>query len=829
MTAEVGSRALPEWLLRLLSVDTERLQGGTEHVRFARFPEGVWGLVALLAIAAAFAWVVWNYQREGQVARWRKNSMAALRCAVLAAAALMVFYPVLEVDRAAELRATTILLVDGSLSQGIKDRYRGDPARRDALALALKMKPEEVEASTRAELARRALEDPSAAVIDRLEKANRLRAYSFSGLPLEPLEASRQGAARKLEWQTAGAITDAAGALRAAVEDEGGGRVAGIVLVSDGRVTAGEDLKSAGAYLVSKGIPVHAVGVGDPTPARNFRVTAVLGSERVFAGDPIVIDVRLDQQGFPGEPVRVELLDSFEPQGEAARPPAKVESQDVTFREAAVDAATAEAPDRIVRSEATASFRFEPKGVGRHRLVARIEPRPEETFAEDNERALTVEVVKDASKVLLISGGPTYEYRFLKNLLRRDSRVSVAGWLMSADADYPQEGNVSLKKLPDTEKDLFEYDVVILMDIDPLGMPAGFAKLLEEFVGRHRGGLVFAAGEKYGASLFDAADATPIRDMLPVSIDEAQLKDEIERGRFYEKSWPLVPTAAALSHAATRLSSQLDRNRDRWAEIAPVYWTFPVRKAKPGAVVLFEHSDPSLARDGQPRPVVAFQFYEGGRVMWCGLNSTWRWRATAEEVYDRFWIQSIRYLMENRLSGDRRRLIQTDKDGYDLGDSIRVSALVTDEAYRPLDAEEQVVLLEAPGSPPQELRLQREPSAPGWFRGVFAPRVTGDHKLTLPGASGGDVEKLVHVDPPQVEFESPRLDEPALQELASMTQGSYVPLAELRAVPDRILDKRQTIVTTDEPIPLWDNWLSMSILAGLLTIEWIFRKLSRLL
>jgi hypothetical protein len=56
-----------------------------------------------------------------------------------------------------------------------------------------------------------------------------------------------------------------------------------------------------------------------------------------------------------------------------------------------------------------------------------------------------------------------------------------------------------------------------------------------------------------------------------------------------------------------------------------------------------------------------------------------------------------------------------------------------------------------------------------------------------------------------------------------------VPLADIAAVPERIEDKRQTIVTTDEPIPLWDNWFSMCVLAGLLTVEWILRKWNRLL
>jgi hypothetical protein len=477
------------------------------------------------------------------------------------------------------------------------------------------------------------------------------------------------------------------------------------------------------------------------------------------------------------------------------------------------------------RADARAGFRFQPQGAGKHRLTVRIDPRPEETFSNDNERTIGVEVVQEASKVLMIAGGPCYEYRFLKNLLKRDARVQLAGWLMSADADYPQEGDVSLKKLPATPKELFEYDVVILMDVDPTGLPPGFCELLEEFVGKHRGGLLYAAGDKYSSSFVDSTATLPIRNMLPVVIDAGVVRDELERGKYYEREWPLVPTPAALEHAATRLASQIDRNRDRWAEVAGFYWSFPIRKAKPGATALFVHPDPSLERDGEPRVLFATQFYEGGRTAWCGLDSTWRWRATAEEVYDKFWIQTIRYLTEGRLSGDHRRLIEVDSDTHDLGDTVRVSVLLQDENYRPVDTEETTVSIQAPDGSTSELKLPRDPLSPGWFRGSFVPRTMGSHTLRL---SDG-LARSVRVEPPALEFESPRLDEDALRELATLTQGSYVRIHEAAVVPDRIPDRRQTIVVTDEPIPLWDNWLSLSILTLLLAAEWILRKVNRLL
>jgi hypothetical protein len=164
-------------------------------------------------------------------------------------------------------------------------------------------------------------------------------------------------------------------------------------------------------------------------------------------------------------------------------------------------------------------------------------------------------------------------------------------------------------------------------------------------------------------------------------------------------------------------------------------------------------------------------------------------------------------------------------EGYELGDTIRLSALLEDESYRPVDAEQVALAVEAPDGTPGELRLDKDPFAPGWFRGVYSPRSLGVHRFRLEGGA----ERVVRVDPPALEFAVPRLDEEALKELARLSGGSYRTLAELGSLPDAIPDRRQTVVTTDEPIPLWDNWLAFGLLAALFTLEWVLRKANRLL
>ncbi len=57
---------------------------------------------------------------------------------------------------------------------------------------------------------------------------------------------------------------------------------------------------------------------------------------------------------------------------------------------------------------------------------------PEDNNAADNQQEVDIEIVDRQTRVLLIASGPTREYTFLRNQLRRDKDVIVDVWLQSA-------------------------------------------------------------------------------------------------------------------------------------------------------------------------------------------------------------------------------------------------------------------------------------------------------------------------------------------------------------------------------------------------------------
>ncbi|MEZ6081826.1 MAG: hypothetical protein R3C56_40980 [Pirellulaceae bacterium] len=67
-------------------------------------------------------------------------------------------------------------------------------------------------------------------------------------------------------------------------------------------------------------------------------------------------------------------------------------------------------------SLATAQFELEPKAVGEWQYAARVLPLPNESDKRDNVQVTTIEVIERKNRVLIVAGGPTREYQFVRSI-----------------------------------------------------------------------------------------------------------------------------------------------------------------------------------------------------------------------------------------------------------------------------------------------------------------------------------------------------------------------------------------------------------------------------
>jgi len=834
---------MSDWLKSLLGVEVDDIpEGAVTRFEFANLPSGATGLLALLIVLALVVGVFWIYKREGSASRGVKYGLATLRALMLLAAITVVLEPILAVDRIEEVDKSTVLLIDDSLSLSTKDRYT-DPGRRAAIANIAQI--DDPSRLPRFELVNKALANSGLAGL--LAKQNEVKAFTFSDgiapLAVIPRSSDSEGGAGGIlpdidpispDNKRAAHGTDLAGAIRQVVEEVGSDRIAAIVLVSDGRSNLGPPAADIALFLNNKDLKLHTVVVGEANDPRNLRAVGLAGPDRVFKNDPVSLEAQVSAQGYASAEAVVERRytdgsDNWE----------TVKSEMAQFE------GSKPYTIRIVDR---------PPRVGNIEYRLRLDKLPDESTHQDNRKSFFVRVIEEKVNVLFIAGAPAHEYYAIKNTLLRDTTITLACFLQSADPEFPQDGNdISLEKIPSAEKELFAFDVVLMHDPNGALLPPDFPKLLKKFVADHRGGLGFICGNKYTLALLrDNRDEkeSDLTGILPVilDLDRADMPGSgIGYGGYFTSPWRMIPEAAALTHPCTRFGSDPRRVRELvWDRLPPFYWFFPVYKAKPGATVLAVHGDPGeVVEPYGPRPIIAVQRYGGGNVLFSAADETHRWRDVAEPIFDRFWVQTVRYLLEGRHSGQRRRFrIYLDREVAGLGDAVQITAQVFTENYAPLEAgsvEVRIRHLSADVEEKKEdlvLELAAIPGKDGHFSGTFAPPALGDYELRPVGDQYKSKEPNAPDTPsaafnvvlPDREMGNVKADHTLLRNLAGRTRAMYTELPGVAKLgdPKLIPPASERIVTQGRPVPLWDTWTTIVVILSLLCAEWILRKKFRM-
>ena len=804
-------------------VTTER------RLEFEAAPHG-WPAVAGVAGALALVWaVVWLYRREGRAgaSMRRRLVMAALRCLVLLILIGIWIEPVVATYLTRWVESYCLVLIDTSASMDLPDEYR-DAERAERVTAVLDRPPEEP--VRRIDLVQQVLSADDHRFLKRLAEHNAVKLYSFdeSLQPIATLNAQRSHSGDEPDSPFAirhsplpparGGATNVVRAVQRAVHEASGAPLSGVVIFTDGGFTDDNPFDSLASIAREHELPLHLVGVGDPSEPRNVRVVQVTAPDTVLEADPFEITAHIQTAGYLGRTITVHLYErTADGTAEATR---------VETRRVAVDREGALEPLIFTRAG---------QRVGRRLYRIEVPSAGYESVTDDNSRQTAVNVVDSRVRVLLVAGAASWEYRYLSRLLVRDDSFEVTCWLQSADARAVRDGNTTIDRLPSTAEELFAYDAVVLLDPDPEELDRAWCELVARLVGEHGAGLLYAAARLHTPALVHDLRLQPLLALLPVTLDpEADLI--LNRiGHYQQQPWPMIVPEASAGHPALRMADDPAGNRLAWQGIGDIYWHYPVLREKPVAAVLLVHGDPRMANTYGPHVLAATQFVGAGRSAFLAFDGTWRWRRYGPEVFYGFWVRMLRYLVEGKLLGAAGRgLILTDADACRLGEAVAVTARAYDRQFNPLDADELTASYRVDDLR-REFTLGRASDRAGWFEGSFVPDRTGNYEISLqlPAADPAGpvtVRREVQVVRPNLEILQPQMHRDELVALASMLdQGHYYEIDEADRIPQAVPDRRESATVRSRPRPLWDNGWVLVVLIGLLSGEWVLRKWSRLL
>jgi von Willebrand factor type A domain len=775
--------------------------------KFLEAPAG-W-VIALVIVPAIVALAVLAYRRErAPLSTRQRGVLSALRVAAFAVLLVALFRPVLETQQVEVEKSALPILFDGSASMTRADAYSDEDIAAQLVEASGLASHAALSGTPRVDVVKAALRNVQPALA-KLSERNDVRLLTF-GDELRALDSIEEWEASANSTRLGSAIADALSEF-----ENRGDRVSEMIVISDGRSNSGLDLSQAAQIAALDGVRVHCVGVGDPDEPRNVTIEAVSAPDVALVNDDVGFEVSIVSNGYEG---RVTSLMLKERGG-----------SDILASKAVTLAQTGR-----IQVE---TLYWRPERDGEFDLEIEIEMLAGEQFQDDNRRSHHLRVDPEQIKVLYVEGYPRWEYRYLMSILLRSKNFNAQCLLLDADKDFIQEstaGTPALTAFPPTKEDLFEYDVVILGDVNafrlrPTAQQSEQAlRDLRQFV-ELGGGIVFVAGELENPLSYVG---TPLEDLLPIVVGD---DPEDHRARLDAAKTPFRPVLENPLDPPepVRLEKDLAMNRELWSDpevgMPQQEWYFAARKAKGGAEVMLRH--PENGNQFGKHVLLASTWYPAGRTIFVAFDSTWLWRKYYGSRYtERFWRGVVRYVGLNKLRRTNKRFdLATDKSVYDIHEPIRISARIRTVDFGPLTDAKYSAQLADPRSAVTPIELTNVDATEGQFQGTIRLALPGNYQVWLEDFAGRDAGRLspksFRVEVPRREWENPVLARDALEQVAATTRARYFGLHELEdAIAAIEGDVRERLTGEPRRRELWSSWYTLLLFLALLSAEWILRK-----
>lgn len=614
---------------------------------------------------------------------------------------------------------------------------------------------------------------------------------------------------------------------------------AGIMLLTDGNATDWSP-ERMNEVDWSKLPPIYPVVVGNSRPAKDLAITGLSSSQTNFESAPVTLTAELIADGFAGKRVAVQLLD------ESGK---EIERKEI----------------KQVQDGRRFAVRFktrpEKRGVNVYRVKAFAIGEEEENQSTqssreativNNQRLAVVDRGRGPFRILYVTGRPNWELKFLRRSIQEDNELELVALVRIAKReakftflgrdgqksnslfrgfetqdddtteqhDEPvflrlgtRDKNELLGGFPKDAETLFQYDAIVIDDLEAGFFTEDQKSLLQQFVSLRGGGLLMLGGqESFGGGQYDR---TQIGEMLPVYLDRiAPQPDDRYELNLTREGW-LQPWV--------RIESTEKEEKQRLAAM-PKFKTLNLSDSiKPGATVLA-----SVRTQGnREHPALVVQPFGKGRTAALMIGDFWRWQLKSDSDNDdllKSWRQTLRWLV-----ADVPRRVEVNVDlKQDVNRTAEINVHVRDESFKSLDNATIEIAIQTPDGKTIEMVGEPSDDEPGRYQASFVSTEPGAYRavVTAKAPDGSDIESRESgwvSEPDRDEFRSLEANRELLAELAQRTDGEVVEMNTLDSFVES-LQYREVPVTESRSMPWWHRWTIFSIAIGLLVGEWGVRR-----
>ncbi len=718
---------------------------------------------------------------SSRASRWRQAVLVGLRVAVIVLMIVIMLRPTIVYTQTKKQSAALVVMIDGTGSMTVADALGG---------------------KTRWEALKDAVADAESALAD-LAEDFQLKAYVFDA-QTHPAEV--KGGKIILPDTPEGKETALGFSLEEVLQQEGGNRLLGIILLSDGRQRArsprDKPPQTAAADMKRQGTPLYTFPCGESRgrgQSKDLWVKELLVNKDVFVKNELTIKGQVRIDGYLGEEIPVRVL--FE------TAPGKMDVVAQTTVQATANGQVL-----------PVTLYYAPQAPGEYKLTLEAVKQPGEVTVNNNRSSTFVNVRKGGVNVLYLEGALRVEQKFIRRALDGSPDIHVDYVRIDPRRPETRPGNLAERFKPG------KYEVYILGDLGAKLFQGDELKNLAATVERGAGLIMLGGFHSFGPGGY--AD-TPLEKVLPVDVDRLENQEfdqPIRKDVHVAGPLRMQPTQFGLLHFTMMLSSDKQQNMATWVRLPPLDGANKFTGAKPGALPLAVAETPA-----RQVPLLVAHNYGNGRVLAFAGDSTWRWWMRGfDKAHKRFWRQVILWLAKKDQLGDGAVWIRLEQRKYAPGEQVKFVIGAQSSTGDPVpDAKYTVQLVGADGTRRPLKRLVREEDiVRGSSRetlppGDYAIEVAADHE----GMSLGTARVRFIVLKQDLEMDNTAADTDVMRTLAARTGGESLAPEQLSELIERLAKKTDHLeVEQITKESLWDTWTMFFGLVALLGVEWFLRK-----
>jgi uncharacterized membrane protein len=734
-------------------------------VLLGQWPLWLLGL-AIIGAASGLAFVIW--QRRNRIAPSmlgvRTVAVWLLQTALVALILLLLWQPALSIATLKPQQNVVAVVLDDSRSMATKDD--GTETRRDQVLRTL-----------------------NTGLLKSLAAKFQVRLYRL-GDHLERLD--------KPELLNASAPATHIGEnLKEVMAEAATLPIGAIVLLSDGSDNSGGIDLDTLSEIRRQRIPVHTIGFGKEHFARDIELEELQLPTRVLPNSRLEAQVSLRQRGYSGRRVRLTIRENNK----------VLATNDVLMK-----------GDDVAQTE---SVLFNAGAAGVKNLEVGIEPQADEENKHNNKLVRVLYVDNAHPRILYMEGEPRWDFKFLRRAVEDDKNLEVDTVLrttqnkiyVQAATDSPEAQDLKNNGFPTKVERLFAFQALILGSVEAAYFTPEQQQLIQQFVDRRGGGLLFMGGR---ASLADGGyEKAPFSELLPV-----QLPDR--KNTFHRDPAYVELTSAGRRSLICRIEEDPDKNAARWKKLPYLMNFQEVGQPKPAALELAD-----MTAAGHKLPLLVTQNYGRGRTAVFATGGEWRWQMlqpVEDMSHEMFWRQLLRWLVSDtptRVVASTPRPVVSD-DG-----NVHLRAEVRDTTYLPSSDAQVEARIVTPDGASQRVELRPDPLEQGVYGADWSADKPGSYVVEVLAHRGQEESgrDVITVRRENGVAESFHLEQnrDLLEKLSAQTGGRYYRSDEVKKLGEDIAYSEAGI-TIRETKDLWDMPIVFFAALLLRASEWLLRR-----